>query len=164
MDLGRGQFYAVWPSAAVAEWQDYETRSRKAFDTAFGAGAPAEAKSLGGKLSARAVFGWIGLTEKIIAAEAKIDDHTLEVAKLGIIRNLDRAPLANNFELRLLKVEEVDLVLAWLRLGSDDLTEVVKVPKSLISEIEAAPQKWQSIRNDLGDGLFVDYRRILLGE
>ena len=34
MDLGRGQFLAVWPAAQVAQWQEHEKRSQQAFDTA----------------------------------------------------------------------------------------------------------------------------------
>ena len=163
MDLGRGQFMAVWPSAKVAEWQEHETRGQQAFDTAFGSTAPPEAKDIGKKLSPRTVFGWAGLNEKLIAAEAGIDDHTLELAKIGIIRNLDEAPIGGDSELRLLGVEGESLVLGWLPVGSADLTEVLRVPKAVLAEIDSTPEAWQPLRDDLNAGAFVDYRRLLLG-
>jgi endogenous inhibitor of DNA gyrase (YacG/DUF329 family) len=163
MDMGRGQFFAVWPGAKVAQWAEHEKRSQEAFDKAYGAAAPPEAQAIGKKLNARAVFGWPGLNEKLIAAEAGIDDHTLELAKVGVIRNLDEAPVAGNAELRLLGVEEENLVLGWIRGGTEDLMEVVTVPKAILAEIDAKPEAWQSLRDDLTGGPFVDYRRLLIG-
>jgi hypothetical protein len=163
MDLGRGQFFAVWPAENVADWPAHEKRSQQAFDTAFGTAAPPEAQVIGKKLSTRAVFGWAGLNEKLIVAEAGIDDHTLEVAKVGVIRNLDEAPVAGNSELRLLGVEPESLVLGWFRIGSADLAEVVRVPKAILAEIDAAPAAWQALRDDLTAGPFVDYRRLVIG-
>src|SRR5437868_3038879 len=120
MDLGRGQFLAVWPAAQVAQWQEHEKRSQQAFDTAFGSAAPPEAQVIGKKLTTRTVFGWTGLREKLIVAEAGVDDHTLELAKIGIIRNLDQAPMDGGSELRFLGFDGDSLVLGWFRVGSED--------------------------------------------
>src|SRR5262249_5074247 len=98
MDLGRGQFMAGWPAAEVTDWQEHEKRSQRAFDTAFGSAAPPEAQVIGGKLSTRTVFGWTGLREKLIVSDADVDDHTLELAKIGVIRNLDQAPMGGGSE------------------------------------------------------------------
>lgn len=162
MDLGRGQFFAVWPATNVAEWPEFEKRSQEAFDKAFGPDAPREAKSVGAKLKPRAVFGWAGLNEKLIAAEAGIDDHTLELAKVGILRNLDEAQVGANVELRLLGIEGDELVFGWFRLGSEELREVVRAPRSVLAEIEATPDQWKALRDDLTKGSFVDYRRLML--
>ena len=101
--------------------------------------------------------------EKLIAAEAGIDDHTIELAKVGVIRNLDQAPVGANSELRLLGVDDANLVLRWFQISSEDLKEVVTVPKTVLTEIDAKPEAWQSLRDDLTAGSFVDYRRLLIG-
>src|SRR5205814_8889617 len=113
------------------------------------------------KLKRRWLVGWIGIDEKLSATAAGIDDHTLELAKVGVIRNLDEAPVGANTELRLLGVKDDNLVLGWFRAGSEDLTGVVNVSKTILSEIEASAAAWKPLRDDLADGAFVDYRRLI---
>lgn len=163
MDMGRNQFFAVWPAAKAAEWKEYEKRSQQVFDKSFGSGAPPEARSIGKKLKPRAVFGWAGLNEKLIVGDAGIDDQTLELAKMGVIRNLDEAPAIGSSELRLLGTDESNLILGWFRIGSEDLSEVVTVEKSVLAEIAATPADWKALRDEVSAGLFVDYRRLILG-
>jgi hypothetical protein len=163
IDLGRGQFYAVWPGAGVHEWAAYEKRSRDAFANAFGSSAPPEARAVGKQLKPRAVFGWAGLNEKLIAAEAGIDDHTLELAKIGVLRNLDIARVGAQTELRLLGVKDDNLVFGWFRLNSSDLIEIVTVPKTVLGEIDATAEAWKPLREELNKSVFVDYRRLTLG-
>ena len=162
MDLGRGQFYAVWPAADVKQWKATEQRSQQTFDQAYGAGAPPEARDIGKKLTTRAVFGWPGLNEKIIAAEAGIDDADLELAKLALLRGLDQAPSPAANELRLLGVEKDNLVLGWFRNGSDVLSEVVSVSRALLAEIQKDAKAWKELRDELTAGMFLDYRRLFL--
>ena len=157
MDMGRGQFFAVWPSEKVGQWAEQEKRSQKAFETAFGKSAPPEAQAIGRKLRPRAVFGWAGLNEKLVAADAGIDDYQLEMAKMAVIRTSDELP--GNAELRLLGAEPDKLVLGWIRTGTEELTQVVNVPRAVLSEINADGEAWKSVRADLMSGPFVDYRR-----
>lgn len=161
IDIGRGQYFAVWPASRQDEWPELEKRSQEVFDKSFGAAAPKEARALGKKITARAVFGWAALGEKMIAAEAGIDDHVLELAKLGAIRNLDRAPVTSAIEFRLVKAQADKLMLGWIRTATDELTDLVSLPRSAIAEIEAAPEDWAALRDDIGSGMFVDYRRTL---
>jgi hypothetical protein len=161
MDLPRGQFFAVWPADKVNDWREQETRSCEAFDTAFGAQAPPEARAIGSKLTPRAVFGWPALSEKLIAAEAGIDDLTLETAKVAIIRSLDSSPVTGA-ELRLTKVEPDQLLMGWIRDGTDEVSEQVSVPREVLSNIHPEAEAWKSIREELTAGPFVDYRRLFL--
>ena len=162
MDQGRGQFFAVWPAGNVKDWKADEERSAATFDKAYGSGAPPEARDIGDKLTARAVFGWMALNEKLIAAEAGIDDVELELAKLALLRGLDQAPSPAANELRLLGVDKTNLVLGWFRNGSDVLSEVVNVSKTLLEEIRGKPETWKDLRKEISSGLFVDYRRLFL--
>ncbi len=162
IDVKRGQYIAVWPASRFAEAPDLEEKSRAAFERSFGAQAPSEARAIGKKITARVVFGWAALSEKLIAAAAGIDDRTLELAKLGAIRNLDQAPIGAANEFRLVEARADALMLGWIRTATDQLLDVVSLPRAALAEIEAAPDDWAALREDVGTGLFVDYRKGLL--
>jgi hypothetical protein len=162
IDVKRGQYVAVWPASRLAEAADLEEKSRAAFERSFGAQAPGEARVIGKKISARVAFGWAALSEKLIAAEAGIDDRTLELAKLGAIRNLDQAPVGAENEFRLVEARPDAIMLGWIRTATDQLLDVVSLPRAALAEIEAAPDDWAALREDVGSGLYVDYRKSLL--
>jgi hypothetical protein len=162
IDVGRGQYFAVWPASRQGEWPELEKRSQAAFDKAFGVAAPKEARGIGKKMQARAVFGWAALNEKLLAAEAGIDDRTLELAKLGAIRNLDSVPMDRGVEFRLVEARPDALMLGWIRTATDELLDVVSLPRAAIAEIEAATGDWAALLDDVGRGAFVDYRRSLV--
>ena len=162
IDIKRGQYIAVWPASRQGEAHELEERSQSAFERAFGSKAPSEAKAIGKKIVARMVFGWAALNEKLLAAEAGIDDRTLELVKLGAIRNLDRAPIGTGVEFRLVEARPDALMLGWIETAVDHLLDVVSVPRAALGEIEAAPEDWASLRDDIGSGLFVDYRKGLI--
>ena len=162
INLKRGQYVAVWPISKRAQFKALEARSRAAFDKAFGSGAPPEAQALGKKVAMRMVFGWPALNEKLIAAENGIDDRSLELAKVGIVRNLDEVPVGDEMELRLVAVMDGELKLGWIRARSDELTDVIGVPRAVIAEVEADPEAWAALREDVVGGAYVDYARGLI--
>jgi hypothetical protein len=162
MDQPRGQFLAVWPAAHAKDWADYEQRSREAFATAYGKSAPPEAREIGDKLTARMVFGWQGLNEKLLAADLGVDDVTLELAKLAVLRGLDSAPSPAAHELRLLGADAKQLVFGWFRTGEDQLLEEVAVARGLLDEIRRDAPAWKDLRAELESGMFVDFRRLFL--
>lgn len=162
-DLGRRQFHAVWPAERVTDWRGVEQRSRDTFAQAFGSGAPGAARALGDGLAVRAVFGWPGLEEKLHAAEAGIDDATLELAKIAVLRNLGEMPVGPDAELRLVGQRDETLLLGWIRTATGDPTSEIAVPRAVLAEIEAAPADWQPLRDQLLAGPFVDLRRMLIG-
>jgi hypothetical protein len=162
INLKRGQYFAVWPVSRRADWKALEARSVAAFEKAFGSGASPEARALGSKLAVRMVLGWPALNEKLIAAEAGIDDRSLELAKVGVLRNLDEVPVGGEMELRLVAVQDDELKLGWIRSRSDELTDVISVPRSVVAEIEADPQPWQELRAQIAAGAYVDMERGLV--
>src|SRR5262245_57081037 len=99
LDIKRKQFFAVWPASGLAQWPEFEARSQSAYDKAFGPGT--DGAALAGGLFARCVFGWLGLNEKLIAAEHGIDDVELEMAKLATMRALGEVKLGADREFRL---------------------------------------------------------------
>jgi hypothetical protein len=163
LNLQRGQWIAVWPASKLADWSAIEQRSREAFDKAFGAAASPAARDLGKDLRPRAVFGWAALSEKLVAQEAGIDDVTLELAKLAVVRSLDDAPLMEDVELRLLGVEDgAKLVLGWIKSGTEDLKEVLAVPKDILAEVQSQAEQWKELRVELTAGLFVDIQKLMI--
>jgi hypothetical protein len=162
IDIGRGQFIAAWPASKLGQWQAHEAHTQAAFDRAFGKDAPPEARELGTKLQVRAVFGWPALAEKLLAAGAGISDLTLELAKAGVAREMDDAPIGGPNEMRLLRLEGDQMVLGWLGTGNEEVGEMVGVPRSLIAEIEAEPGPWEALREELSGGPFVDLLRTLV--
>ena len=157
VDLARGQYIGVWPAARRGEWQACAQRCLSAFERAF-AGSPAQVSGL----APRVVFGWPALQEKLLAKDAGIDDRTLEVAKLAVVSSLDDSPLPGRRELRLVALQDGDPVLAWVDAREGTSERRLKVPRTLISEIDADPATWQALRDDVADGLVVDFQRDLL--
>ena len=133
------------------------------FERAYGGKASAAAQDLGKDLRPRVVFGWNSLNEKLIAGDANINDITLELVKLSLIRTGNVFMDEDHQELRLLGVdEEFGLILGWFSLGSENLNEKVTVPRSVIGELESKPEPWDELKKELVDGLVVDYRKLFL--
>ena len=159
IDLGRGQYLGAWPWARRADWQAAAARTQETFDLAYGARAAPEARAIGAKVAPRAVFGWPALVEKLLAAEAGIDDRSLEVAKVAASSSGSVMPVPGQTELRLVKAEADALVLAWVRPSDQSLGTAMRVPRQLIADIEADPAAWQALRDEVGSGIVVDFQR-----
>ncbi|HEY5323022.1 MAG TPA: CpXC domain-containing protein [Caldimonas sp.] len=162
MDLGHGQYIGVWPVAKRGQWQACAQKTAQTFDEALGKGASPEAKKLGARLEPRAVFGWPALAEKIIAREAGIDDRTLELAKVMVLRNGSETPVPGRRELRLVEARAEDFVLAWVRPADGAVETALRIPRTLIAEIDAEPEPWKAMRDSVGEGLVVDFQREML--
>ena len=162
LDVGRGQWIAAFPIAKLVQWKAVEEQARATFARAYGAQAPAAARAIGAGLRARLTFGWAALREKLLAGEHRLDDITLELVKVAMLRGLDQSPLGADTELRLVAVEGAELVMAWIQAVNEELVEGLRVPKSLYDQITAEPAGWQPLRDGLSAGLFVDMNRQLI--
>ncbi len=163
LHVAAGQFISVWPTEKRETWPDSEQRSQFAFDNMYGANATPAAAAIGRELTFRIVFGWEALREKLFTHEADIDDRTLELAKLSLMRDVNGPPLDADMELRLLSIDnDQNLVLGLFETETQALTETITVPKTLIDEIEAAPDDWHELRDSLSAGPFVDVARLLI--
>lgn len=163
MDFGRAQYIGVWPASKRRQWRACAAQTRAVFDDAMGKNAPREARSLGDKLVVRAVFGWPALVEKLLARQAGIDDRSLEVAKLAVMRSQEETPLPGRSEFRLVGEHDGDPLLAWVGAHSDeDVPPVLRVPRQLIADIEADPTTWKAARETTSEGDMVDFQRELL--
>ncbi len=159
VDIPRGQYIGVWPAAARARWRECMARTQQVFDDTLGTNATPEAREIGQRLDPRVVFGWPALEEKLLAREAGIDDRTLEVAKAAVLRSGTEMQLPGEQEYRLVELAEGDPVFGWVDAADGSVTGGTRVPRSLIAEIEAQPQRWQALRDAVADGLVVDFQR-----
>jgi hypothetical protein len=162
MDIGRGQYVGVWPVSRRGEWRSCADKTLKLFEQSLGSGATAEAQSIGRKLTPRVVFGWPALGEKILARQAGIDDRTLEVAKMAVLRTRDDVPLPGEQEFRLVGELDGDPVLAWVRGDSEQRHGAVRMPRTLIGDIEGERDQWKQAFDEVAEGLVVDFQREML--
>lgn len=163
LHIGGKQFLSVWPASSLPHWAECEQRSLQAFNRFYGTEASPAAAALGRELSVRMAFGWEAAHEKLVVRAAGIDDHTLELAKISILRTVDGIPAGADRELRLLGIDADDnMVLGLFTTGSETLEEELVVPKALLGEIEAEPDAWQPLRDLLSAGPFVDVARLTI--
>ena len=159
VDIGRGQYIGVWPSAQRGRWRECAARTQQVFDTTLGAAATSEAQEIGRKLEPRVVFGWPALVEKLIARQAGVDDRTLEVAKVAVLRGGAELEPPGEREYRLVDMADDDLVFAWVNSADGAVEDAVRVPRGLIPDIESDPGRWQALRDAVAEGLVVDFQR-----
>lgn len=162
LDIGRGQWIIAEDTAALATWRDAEASAQALFDSSFGRAAPALARELGSGLAPRLVFGWPALREKLLCRELGLDDVTLELLKLAIVRSVPGSPLADDMELRLVEGSGETLGFAWLRVPGEAGVAGLSVGRSLHEAIERDPAPWAGLREALQPHLFVDIRRLFL--
>jgi hypothetical protein len=163
LDMGRGQWILVRPAAEVTGWAELEQTAATLFERSFGARAPKVAREMATDLTVRLAFGWPGLREKLMARELGLDDVSLELVKLAVLRGMSDPPLSDTIELRLMAADDEQLTLAWIRADAETGVETVEVPRALYDEVMVSPE-WQPLRAALGQGAFVDMNRLLVGE
>ena len=160
LDLGRSQWIAALPHAAIAGWAASVAAARENFDESWGRGASEGARGLGSTLQARVTFGWAALREKLVIRDAGLDDVTVELAKMALIRDARTPPLMSA-ELRLLDIEGEELLFGWLDTGDEGVVEFNRVNRALLAELEG-DSEWDELRRQLSAELFVDVKRLFM--
>lgn len=162
LDLARKQWLLVRPVSQLADWDALEDAAHGLFFAAFGGGAPQSAQRLGNDLQVRVTFGWAGLREKLLCAERGLDDVTLELTKLAIMRGAEDIPMTDNVELRFGGIDGDQLRFAWIKPTTEQAIEALLAPRSLYDEIAADAAGWAVPRETLSAGPFVDIHRLLV--
>ena len=152
---------AARPLDAKAYWAGAEQTAKVTFEENFGAPAPATAQEIGNTLNARVTFGWSAFREKLIAAEYDLDDVTLEILKLVVIRDRPGNPFAPGNELRLEELRAGVLEMSWIEAATDKRIDSFEAPLRLYESLHDAP-RWKDAKKRLSAGLFVDVNRILI--
>jgi hypothetical protein len=161
-DVGRNQWILVRPVEALAEWGDLEKQALALHSAAYGEGASEYAQEIGKKLQVRVTFGWPALREKLLCGEHGLDDVTLELTKLALIRGLDGPPLADSVELRLQDVDDGQLKLAWIDAAHERVIDVLNVSRKLYDQVAADEPAWRTIRAQLCAGPYVGVNRLFI--
>jgi len=162
IDMNRGQWILVEDASRLAELTQVESEAQDLYDRFFGKRAPPLQQTIGHEMTPRLVFGWPALREKLIAQTAGLDDITLELFKISILRNVPAPPLADTTELRLIDIDDATLTLRWLNASNEEGIADLTLERPLFDEFALSLEKWAALRADLEGVLFVDLKRILL--
>lgn len=161
LDMARKQWFMIDSADRINGFEALEDSARQTWDRAFGSRATPHARRMGEGMTSRLVLGWPALREKLIAFELGLDDVALEMCKLGVLRDMDSPPLADQTELRLVQGNAQALVMAWHELATERVLEAVEVPRSRYDEIITHPDDWAELRAQFDGALLVDWRRLM---
>lgn len=162
IDSARGQWIVVDQIRKIPAWQSTETFVRDLFESAYGAEAPEVAQEMGADLTPRLVFGWPALREKLVAADQSVNDLSLEILKMEILRNVPEPPLADKMELRLTGGTPEELQFTWIETETEAPVSTLAVPRSTYADIDDQPEDWYEVRDKFDGALFVDMTRLLV--
>jgi hypothetical protein len=146
IDLGRGQWILVQSADAMADWQGAEGEARDVFEQAFGTAASEAAREIGEGLTPRLVFGWPALREKLVCRELALDDTTLELLKIALMRDVPGPALADESELRLTGGENGSLNFSWVASATEQRLSSVEVPRDAYEDVADEAEDWQALR------------------
>ncbi len=163
LDVSRRQWIMAEPAGLIEDWPAVEADARATYERSFGAAATAAAKALGKGLSSRLVFGWPALREKLVCADLGLDDVTLELLKMAIMRNVDNPPLADETELRLVGGDAQKLEFAWVVAATEERLTTLDVPRDIYDGIAEDAEAWAPARAKFEGQLLVDLRRLIAG-
>lgn len=164
LDVGNGQWIAGLPALDLPGYLNAEDSVNDLFDVSYGKKAPKAAQEIGDALNVRLTFGWPAIREKIFAHEHGLDDVTLEMLKLDLLRHLPEAPLAQGTEMRLVAVVEDQLVFVWIDSSNEEVVQELNVQRAAYDAILANADAWTKLRANLVDGPFVDMQKLFMGE
>ena len=161
LDVDRGQWILAEGVELLPQWQSVEEDARAVFERSYGSAAPKPARDLGAGLRPRVVIGWAALREKLLCDELGLEDVSLELLKIAMIRTVPDQPVADTTELRLTGGDGATLHFAWLETASEQELATLSVKRELYDDIAADPAPWAALRADLDERLFVDLKRLI---
>lgn len=162
VDQARGQWLITYPADEVVNWPALEEQAAIVFARAYGVDAPPAAREIGATLTPRIAFGWPAVREKLICRDLDLDDVTLELLKIAVMRTVQRPPFADTTELRLVGTEDGELKLAWLDSTTEASLAVLPVPRDIYDDIAGDTAAWAGLREQLAGHAFADLNRLLV--
>ena len=163
VEHGRDLWVAVLPIERLARWREDEADAEARFERIYGPRSSPLIQSIGKCLRRRLAFGWAAIREKLVIDDLGLDDVTVELCKSAVLRASTSAPVGLGAELRLLGGDDSRLHLAWMRSENESVAEAIGVGRELYAEIAADENgDWQSLRAQIGEGMFVDLGRLLI--
>ncbi|MGB5560201.1 MAG: CpXC domain-containing protein [Paracoccaceae bacterium] len=161
LDAQAGLWISARPADALARWDHEEAAAGAAFDESYGPSAPDIAQEIGTGLHPRLTFGWPALREKLMIADQGLNDVTVEMLKLSVLRNRPGNPAGQGIELRLLDVRGPVLELGWLTSAGAEVLDVFQAQRRLYDSIATDPA-WQAMAAKLPERGFVDLQRLVI--
>jgi hypothetical protein len=163
LDLGRNQWIMAEPVSLLEQWQAAEADARTTYAETFGDDASPAARELAKDLKPRLVFGWPALREKLFAHDLGLDDVTLELLKIAIMREVDKPPMADQTELRLVGGDAKTLNFLWVVAETEAPLAALPVPREIYDDVAGDLEAWALLRVEFEGKLFVDLRRLTAG-
>jgi CpXC protein len=163
LDMRRGWWIMAEPAPLIEEWPRVEAEARQTYDATFGDRAPPSGRMLGDGLRSRLVFGWPALREKLICADLELDDLSLELLKMAVMRHVDNAPISDETELRLVGGEKKSLAFAWVVAATEERLAELAVPRDIYDGVAGDTEAWEAVRAKFEGQLLVDLRRLTTG-
>jgi len=160
-DATHGLWVVARPWAERVEWAAEEERARAAFHLSFGREAPPSAQAIGRKLRARVTFGWAALREKVALAVAGVDDTSIELVKLALLRDGAVDGVSDDATLRLVALDAESLTFQFVNDATATGGDIFTVPRALLDAVGADSPEWAPLRAELG-GLYVDVDRLFV--
>ncbi|HWU86450.1 MAG TPA: CpXC domain-containing protein [Kofleriaceae bacterium] len=160
-DFPRRQWFTIAPSTGMPWRRRWLAVARESFEATMVENAPEMVAGWGREMTRRLMFGLASLREKLVTADAGLDDRVVELLKIQIIRDLrDRFSAADYFHL----VAVTDDELVFERTHPDGLIRRFPVPRGMYAELAARPELPRLIELAFPDGLLIDHRAMLVPE
>jgi hypothetical protein len=162
LDTGRGQWILVENPAELAGWSAQEAAAKALFAESYGSAAPAAARSLAEHMHPRLVYGWPALREKLLCQELGLDDVTLELLKLAMLRDGQGPSLGGQEALRLAGGTAEALQLELVDEAADQVLGSAEVPRAGYDAIAADAAGWAALRARFDGAAYVDAARLTM--
>jgi hypothetical protein len=160
-DFPRRQWFTIAPSTGMPWRKKWLAVARESFEATMVANAPELVAGWGSEMTRRLLFGLASLREKLVAADAGLDDRVVELLKIQIIRDLrDRFSAADYFHLVAAAGDE----LVFERTHPDGLIRMFPIPRGMYDQLAAEPELPRLIELAFPDGLIIDHRAMLVPE
>lgn len=161
-DFRRGDWVRVATPHALARWATVETETEEQFHRVLHHGAPIVA-GLAAKFRVRVVFDIDELRERLVIADAGLDDAIVECVKLSCVAERPELAVPG----RRIRVEAVaatsDLRMASVRADQPDRVAARwSVPAALVARVTADRAAWRAANPELFERAFVSLDRYLV--
>jgi hypothetical protein len=164
LEVAKGHWIAAMPARQMPDFLEIEDEVNATFSVSYGENAQTSARDIGKGLNPRLTFGWPAVREKILIESLGLDDVTVELLKLDLLRRLPDAPFAPGIELRVVAGDSDSLSFAWVNSGSEEVIQSFSANRALLDEITGNQAGWAKVRSQLTNGPFVDIQKLYMGE
>lgn len=158
LDGKAGLWVSARPIPALARWDAEILKAADEFALAYGDRAGEAAREIGRGLKARITFGWPAVREKIVIADAGLDDVAVEAVKLVILQSRAGNILEEGVELRLIEADDARLTFGWIDVASNDIRQSFAAQRALHDAVRDG-EDWAETRAGLSGDIFVDIQR-----